>query len=429
MNIPIYSWKSSARESFGVNTGEAQISLYLLLSNLLHRVIKGTFKDHFVSRVTNYLNLVQTPAAANGILDDIDRRIAATPQFPCVRRFKHGRRFKQWTGDDSKALMKIYLPAVQEFIPSEIVKAFGSFLDFCYLVRRPDFTELSLDEIETAIRRLHEHREIFRVTESRHITAVKKPWRRSSRSHASAQMLLTNQGLDSLAAARTDFVEREMIGAKRGYTTSLSALSAHIGVPEFPELVQRFLRDQLCPDSASESAASSDSGNRDIILVDPVLSVYHSAIDSPSDPSGIRGMRRERIRSTPRWRQSGRATTEGFRAISVVRVKLFFSFSHDGADYPCALVEWYKKIGRGPDQDTGMWMVEPELRHTREQKTVATVVHLDSLLRGAHLIPGPVYGARFLPSGFRHTQSLDAFEAFFVNKYIDIDAHANEIAY
>ncbi|KAJ7128183.1 hypothetical protein C8R43DRAFT_887345, partial [Mycena crocata] len=65
---------------------------------------------------------------------DLHSRIAATPQFPCVRRFKHGRRFKQWTGDDSKALMKvirieivisahsskmfqIYLPTVQEFIP------------------------------------------------------------------------------------------------------------------------------------------------------------------------------------------------------------------------------------------------------------------------------------------------------------------------
>ncbi|KAJ6615952.1 hypothetical protein B0H10DRAFT_2039074 [Mycena sp. CBHHK59/15] len=125
-------------------------------------------------------------------------------------------------------------------------------------------------------------------------------------------------------------------------------------------------------------------------------------------------MRRERIRSTPSWCKTGPRrdcafvvedqNAAGFRAMSVVRVKLFFSFQFD---------------------DTGMWMVEPELRRTRAQEPVTTVVHLDVFLRGAHLIP--VYGSRYLQPGFRHTWSLDAFQAFFVNKYID--AHANEIAY
>lgn len=34
-------------------------------------------------------------------------RIAAVPLFPGLRRFSQGRDFKQWTGDDSKALMKV----------------------------------------------------------------------------------------------------------------------------------------------------------------------------------------------------------------------------------------------------------------------------------------------------------------------------------
>ena len=33
--------------------------------------------------------------------------IAAVPVFPGLRRFPQGRGFKQWTGDDSKALMKV----------------------------------------------------------------------------------------------------------------------------------------------------------------------------------------------------------------------------------------------------------------------------------------------------------------------------------
>ena len=37
----------------------------------------------------------------------IPRLIAMTPPFPGLWRFKHGWWFKQWTGDDSKALMKV----------------------------------------------------------------------------------------------------------------------------------------------------------------------------------------------------------------------------------------------------------------------------------------------------------------------------------
>lgn len=39
-----------------------------------------------------------------------NRSIAAAPSFPGLRRFNQGRGFKQWTGDDSKALMKVCRP-------------------------------------------------------------------------------------------------------------------------------------------------------------------------------------------------------------------------------------------------------------------------------------------------------------------------------
>ncbi|KAJ7803303.1 hypothetical protein B0H13DRAFT_2244638 [Mycena leptocephala] len=143
-------------------------------------------------------------------------------------------------------------------------------------------------------------------------------------------------------------------------------------------------------------------------------------------------MRRERIRSTPSWRKHGARRDcafavedqdkPGFRGMSVVRIKLFFSFTHDGVDYPCALVEWFKKVGRSADSCTGMWVVEPELR---DKHRLVTILHLDSLLRGAHL--SPVFGSAHIPVNFPYHYSLDAFNAFFVNKYID--HHANEIAF
>ncbi|KAE9408437.1 hypothetical protein BT96DRAFT_771939, partial [Gymnopus androsaceus JB14] len=56
-----------------------------------------------------------------------------------------------------------------------------------------------------------------------------------------------------------------------------------------------------------------------------------------------------------------------------------------------------------------------------------TVLHLDSLLRGIHLIP--MYGSRALPRSRRlaHYNSLDIFTAFYVNRFADY--HSNEILF
>ena len=51
------------------------------------------FFFHFPSRFRASLNVIS--------------RISAVPIFPGLRRFPDGRDFAQWTGDDSKALMKV----------------------------------------------------------------------------------------------------------------------------------------------------------------------------------------------------------------------------------------------------------------------------------------------------------------------------------
>ncbi|KAF7290241.1 C2H2-type domain-containing protein [Mycena indigotica] len=117
--------------------------------------------------------------------------------------------------------------------------------------------------------------------------------------------------------------------------------------------------------------------DKDVDLDDEIehLSVFHSAVASfysPSDPSGIRGMKRERIQCTPSWRKHGPRRdcafivddddAPGFAGMSVVRIRLLFSFTRNGVYHPCAVVQWFKKVGRRPDPQTEMWIVEPEVK-------------------------------------------------------------------
>ncbi|KAJ3505225.1 hypothetical protein NLJ89_g7528 [Agrocybe chaxingu] len=452
----------------------------LLSPDLLHQIIKGTFKDHIVDWVEQCIKAAHPKAQADRILADIDRRIAAVPSFPGLRHFHEGRGFKQWTGDDSKGLMKVYLPAIAGHVPPEMVKAVAALIDLCYLVRQNVIDEKALAQIKSTLDRFHQYREIFRelgirpdgfslprqhslshyvfsitqfgapnglcssITESKHVKAVKKPYRRSSRNKPLGQMLVTNQRVDKIAAARTDFTARGMLNGASSTANLLSSLhsnlSSHetrpepttlqpaqpvvnlgssdpshedhttvdererhdagpeddpeadaeislaktymrnlprdiyelahkIKQPDLPLLARRFLYGVLNHNSPTPAAAVPIDNLPDIT---EKVYVYNSArvvYYAPSDVSGLRGMHRERIRSV--------------RSCDT------------------------------PDDETGMWIVEPD--YLARQKRSLEVVHLDTILRGAHLIG--VAGPHFLPSNpkVEFSMALDSFKSFYVN--------------
>ena len=179
-------------------------------------------------------------------------------------------------------------------------------------------------------------------------------------------------------------------------------------------------------------AEQTDTSAEDLSPLGAV-SVFHSAVATffaPGDLSGTCGMRRERIRSTPSWR-GGKPRRDcafivedeekaGMSGMAVVRIVLFFSVTYSGVEYPCALVEWFQRLVCDPI--TGMWVVCPDCTRGRQDKTV---VHLNCFLRAAHLIP--VYGRLTIPLDFDHRYSLDTFEAYYVNKYID--HHSYEVVF
>ena len=170
------------------------------------------------------------------------------------------------------------------------------------------------------------------------------------------------------------------------------------------------------------------------------VSVYHSAtatFRAPSNPSGPGGMYREVIRCTPSWPRGdipgprrdcvfvdmGNAENMGMKGLLVARVYLFFKFLYERVSYPCALVHWYS-TSDVPDPDTGLWVVQPESTHQGARHM--GVIHVDSIVRGAHLLPrfpsdAPVYRE------VNYMNVLDLYTSFYVNKFID--HHAFEIVF
>lgn len=161
----------------------------------------------------------------------------------------------------------MYLTAIAGHVPDDMVRCLGAFLDFCYLIRRNAIDSDTLDQASDALARFHLYREVFvqagvcpdgislprqhslqhylrsiqlfgspnglcsSITESKHIKAVKEPWRRSSRYNALSQMLRTNRRIDKMTAARYLFEEKGMLA---GTALSYTAMILDGGEPEPP---------------------------------------------------------------------------------------------------------------------------------------------------------------------------------------------------
>lgn len=128
-----------------------------------------------------------------------------------------------------------------------MVKTIHHFLEFCYLVRRSSIDEDGLAAVDREVAAFRRERVVFQeegvrpdgislprqhsmghyrpviqdfaaanglcssITESKHIKAVKDPWRRTNKHNAVDQILTINERLDKLAASRQDFRARGML--------------------------------------------------------------------------------------------------------------------------------------------------------------------------------------------------------------------------
>lgn len=129
-----------------------------------------------------------------------------------------------------------------------MVQAIVAFMDFCYIARRTSHDTASLATMSDTLERFLDLRSIFvetgvrvdfalprqhallhyiysitlfgspyglcsSITESKHIAAVKEPWRHSNRNEPLVQILQTNTRRAKLAAARAEYGRRGMLPA------------------------------------------------------------------------------------------------------------------------------------------------------------------------------------------------------------------------
>jgi len=423
------------------------------------------------------------------------------------------------------------MSAIEGFVPRDVIRCFNAYLDFCYIARASSFTQSTLDLLVNALERFWEHRRVFQhmgvrdptpagfslprqhamahyrrhienfgapnglcssITESKHITAVKRPWRRSSRYNAINQIMQTNRRAEKLTAARAHFTSRGMLDMPTwqpriphpvpsdddedqsgeaeedtiynevflaqthgtstispsprttlstamiapNYPHSLHGLGQKIGHPNLPDLVRKYLLEQAHPDGDAGTDPSPTQPPCINVSHADHLKVFHSAravFCAPSNPSTTTGMYHETIRATPTWNRgeisgprydcifvsndSG-SEESSMSDLQVARVLMFFSFTFDDEEHQCALVHWYSIFGDQPDPDNGMWVVTPEYFGGAQN---LSVIHVDSIFRAAHLLP--IFDTAPLPRTLNYTTTLDSFQGFYVNKYIDYHAY------
>ncbi|KAG1726795.1 uncharacterized protein EDB91DRAFT_1086650 [Suillus paluster] len=313
--------------------------------------------------------------------------------------------------------------AIEGHVPVDIICTFHAFLEFCYIVQKNAITEHTLEKLQDAVSHFHHYCKIF-LEKSKHIKAVK----------ALGQMLVTNQRLDKLTAARVNFTSHGMLNGtclsaaleallqqdgpshhapandamdnaqdenldvsvpeddidEMKHAHTVLALTEELNIPRLPEMT--------CPDDPRDASEIPITG---CPRYEGKISVFNSACSqfyAPSDLSGIGGMHIEHICACPMWRNEAPrydcvfinigSEDVGIRGLEVARIHMFFLFNYGGITYPCAVMRWFNIIGDSPDEHTGMWMVH--LACSTNNAPIYNIIHVDSIYHAAHLIP--VYG-------------------------------------
>ena len=166
-------------------------------------------------------------------------------------------------------------------------------------------------------------------------------------------------------------------------------------LPTFPTLVKKLLSLQLYPHSELSFLEALEAYH---LAIDDKIHTFNSATSTfraPCDTSGIYGMCCEIFMQ----HHHGEVVLPDMIAFLSTQIQMlkervvskscalsfFFSFQHQSKTYLCALVQWYSYIREEPDEDTGLWKIEPDTDD--DGSPHLGIAHVEAIYRAVHLMP------------------------------------------
>ncbi|KAG8747275.1 hypothetical protein FRC12_014116 [Ceratobasidium sp. 428] len=127
-----------------------------LTPDILHQLHKGVFKDHLMEWC---LLLIRS---LYGSADKVDYRYKAMPEHSSLRHFTSGvTKLKQTTAHEHREMQKVFMAVVAGLVPEPVLPVVLAAIDFIHFAWFPSHTPETLDLLDDALNRFHEHKHIF----------------------------------------------------------------------------------------------------------------------------------------------------------------------------------------------------------------------------------------------------------------------------
>ncbi|KAF8759635.1 Zn-finger protein [Rhizoctonia solani] len=127
------------------------------------------------------------------------------PRFQGMRHFKYGIEpipKSQWTGNEAKALGRVYLPLIIGSGHTNFTRAARAITDFQMRARLPELTDTDLGDLKNDLRVFHAVKDIFIETE---------PWKATNHVDATEQMTTYLQRRETWAIAGARMYEAGLL--------------------------------------------------------------------------------------------------------------------------------------------------------------------------------------------------------------------------
>jgi hypothetical protein len=212
--------------------------------DLLHQLYQGIFKSHVVRWLQHLVGVKK-----------LDQRFASTTQAAGLTHFPKGiSHVQQWTGRESKEMLKQTLPLVVGDLTPEQAQLMSSVIDFIFRAHSASMTDTDLHEMDAALDTLHKLKEVMvskgfyasskrfdgipklhmmghyshsirelgtpdgynsEAPEHLHIEYAKEPWRASNKVRPLPQMIRYLQRLEALQIHRL-YMDEWLGGGRTG---------------------------------------------------------------------------------------------------------------------------------------------------------------------------------------------------------------------